>query len=59
MILFIFHMNEDPTFSDFGKMTGRPLSRAVRCRYKTFFVAASALSDYFFATVRYIKKKGA
>jgi hypothetical protein len=52
MILFVLHMNEDLTFSDFRKTAGRPLSRAVRCRYKTFFAAPSALFRDFYATSR-------
>jgi hypothetical protein len=47
MILFIFHMNEDPTFSDFRKMAGRPLYSAVKCRYKTFFSAPPELTEIF------------
>jgi hypothetical protein len=54
MILFIFHMNEDLTFSDFRKMAGRRLSRDVRCRYKTFFAAPSALFRDFYAASRLI-----
>jgi len=45
MILFIFHINEDPTFGDFRKKAGRPFCRAERCRYKTFFGAPSGLSE--------------
>jgi hypothetical protein len=32
-------------------MAGRPLSKAVRCRYKTFFVAPSALFRESYATI--------
>jgi hypothetical protein len=51
VILFILHINEDLTFSDSWKMAGRPFSRAVRSRYKTFFAASSTLFGSFCATL--------
>lgn len=45
MTLLVFHRNETLTFDDFQKRACRPLYRAVRRRYKTFFGAPSVPSE--------------
>ena len=39
MILFSFHVNAEVRYSDFQKMAGQPIVRAMRRRNKTFFIA--------------------
>jgi hypothetical protein len=38
MILFIFHVNAEVTYSAFQKMAGWPIYMPVRCRNKPFFI---------------------
>ncbi|MEJ2697083.1 MAG: hypothetical protein P8013_10590 [Candidatus Sulfobium sp.] len=51
MILFIFHMNEDLMLADLQKRDGKPLYRALRCGYRTFFGVSSGFWRIFFAVV--------
>jgi hypothetical protein len=59
IILYVFHINEDATFCDFQKMAGRPIYRALRCRYKTFFAAPSAFLRESRGITRYKENKEA
>jgi hypothetical protein len=54
VILFIFHVNAEVTYSVFQKMAGWPIYRAVRCRNKSFFIVPVRLLKYSCATVWYI-----
>lgn len=55
MILFIFHVNAKVTKSDFQKMAGWPIYRAVRCRNKPFSSAPVRPSEEFLCNCKVSK----